>query len=357
MGRSMSGRKSSFPASAGSSGRALPSARSSRLKRLATSLLYLSLLFASGAALSAQQSPSSSDQSGSGYPVAVEGHEIFRIYEGIGTLSARDRAQGASDRFSKLIYAPAADIAKISTASSPYGTEIVLDDQVLLVVTDADAQHAHVSRDLLARYLVGQIRGAINLARQQHGKKFLILAAIYAVVTLAIYLLALWLLIAGSRRLLRALEPAATHIKGIKIQKSEILAGKRLAGVLASGIQLLRVVLIFILTWIFLATEFNYFPWTRQHGKRLLDYILTPIAFVGHALLNYLPNLFYIVVIVAVMYYVLKFVRMLAGELQRGNIRIPGFYPEWIQPTHKIVRFLLFCFTAVVIYPYLPGEN
>ena len=57
------------------------------------------------------------------------------------------------------------------------------------------------------------------------------------------------------------------------------------------------------------------------------------------------------------MYYVLKFVRLLAREVERGNIRIPGFYPEWVQPTYKIVRFLLIAFTAVMIYPYLPGEN
>jgi small-conductance mechanosensitive channel len=54
---------------------------------------------------------------------------------------------------------------------------------------------------------------------------------------------------------------------------------------------------------------------------------------------------------------VMKFLRLVAGEIERGKIRIRGFYPEWSQPTYKIVRFLLFAFTAVVIYPYLPGEN
>lgn len=357
MGRIMSGRKSSFPASASSGGRSVRSALPSHLRRTAASLLYAGFLLASAIALSAQQSPSSPGQSDAGYPVTVEGREILRIYEGIGTLSAQDRAQSASDRFSKLIYAPAADIASITTASSTYGIEIVMGDRVLLVVTDDDAKHAHVSRDLLARYYVTQIRDAINLARQQHSRKFLILAAVYAVVTLGIYLLVVWLLVIGSRRLLKALEPAATHIKGIKIQKSEILAGERLAELLATGVRLLRAVLIAILTWILLATEFNYFPWTRQHGKQLLDYIITPIEFVGHSFLNYLPNLFYIAVIVAVMYYVLKFIRLLAREFERGNIAIPGFYPEWVQPTYKIIRFLLLCFTAVVIYPYLPGEN
>ncbi len=330
---------------------------SSHCQWIAAPLLYFGLLLLLSSAVSAQQTASSTDQAGAGYPVTIEGHEIFRIYEAIGTMSAQDRAQNASSRFSKLIYAPAADIAGITTVSSPYGTEIVLGNQILLLVTDADAQQAHVSRDLLARYLVGEVRSGINLARQQHGKKFLIAAAIYAVVTLAIYLLVLWLLVIGSRRLLKALEPTATHLKGIKIQNSEILAGARLAGLLATAVRLSRAVLILILTWIFLGTEFNYFPWTREHGQHLLNYVITPVRFVGLAVLNYLPNLFYIAIIVGAMYYVLKFVRVLANELERGNIRIPGFYPEWIQPTYKIVRFLLLCFTAVVVYPYLPGEN
>jgi len=117
------------------------------------------------------------------------------------------------------------------------------------------------------------------------------------------------------------------------------------------------VVLVVGLTWVFLATEFNYFPWTREHGKLLLQYITTPLLFVVHGFLNYLPNLFYILVIVTAMVYVGKFVRLIAREVQRGNIRIAGFYPEWVPPTYKIVRFLLIAFTAVIIYPYVPGEG
>ncbi len=357
MGRIMPRRTSWFRTSANCGGRAFYSTARPHFQPIATALFYLGWLLAICVPLWAQQSPHGVSELDTGYPVTVEGREIVRIYEGLGTLSAQERAQAASERFKKLIYAPAADIAGITTANSPYGTEIVMGDRVLLMVTDDDAKHAHLARDLLARYYVGQIRDAITLARQQHSRKYLILAAVYALVTLGIYLLVVWLLVIGSRRLLKALEPSATHIKGIKIQKSEILAGERLAGYLSTGVRLLRAALIVILTWILLATEFNYFPWTRQHGRQLLNYILTPVEFVGRSFLNYLPNLFYIAVIVAVMYYVLKFIRLLAREFERGNIRIPGFYPEWVQPTYKIVRFLLFCFTAVVIYPYLPGEN
>ena len=56
------------------------------------------------------------------------------------------------------------------------------------------------------------------------------------------------------------------------------------------------------------------------------------------------------------MHFVLRFVRVIAGEVERGRIRIPGFYPEWVQPTYKIVRILIYAFAAVMIFPYLPGE-
>jgi small-conductance mechanosensitive channel len=229
---------------------------------------------------------------------------------------------------------------------------------VLTIVTDDDAQQAHVSRALLAKYDSNQIRNAIIQARQEHSAKFLIRAAIYAAATLLLYLLIVWLVVVGSCWLLKRLQrPEAPLVKGIKIQQSEILAGQRLASILADIVRLLRAVLLFILTWVFLGAEFNYFPWTRVHGRQLLDYVLTPVRFVGIAVLDYLPKLFYIIVILAVMYYVMKFVALLAREFERGNIHIRGFYPEWIQPTYRIVRFLLIAFTAVLVYPFLPGEN
>jgi len=334
------------------------SPKSRRQNLFSTVLLCVFAVIASPILLTAQQSAPPSPPAAQGYPVTVEGHEVFKVYERLGPFTPQERAQRVSERLTKLVYTPGADVAAITTAESDYGTEIKLGDTVLTIVTDDDAKQAHVARALLAKYDAGKIRDGIIQARQEHGAKFLIRAAIYALATLLLYLLIVWLVVIGSRWLLKRLQrPEAPLIKGIKIQKSEILAGQRLASILAGSVRLLRAVIIFILTVVFLGTEFKFFPWTRVHGRQLLDYVLTPVRFVGIAVLDYLPKLFYIIVIVAVMYYVMKFVRILAREFERGNIHIRGFYPEWIQPTHRIVRFLLIAFTAVLVYPYLPGEN
>ena len=43
--------------------------------------------------------------------------------------------------------------------------------------------------------------------------------------------------------------------------------------------------------------------------------------------------------------------------MERGRIKFAGFYPEWVQPTYKIVRFLLYALAVVIIFPYLPFEK
>jgi small-conductance mechanosensitive channel len=332
--------------------------KSSGLNLFLTILLYVLAGTARPVLLTAQESGPSSDHANPGYPVTVEGHEVFKVYQRLGPFMPEERAQRVSERLTKLVYTPGADVGAITIAESEYGTEIKLGDTVLTIVTDDDAKQAHVSRTLLAKYVASQIRDKVMQARQEHGAKFLIRAAIYALATLLAYVLLVWLVVIGSRWLLKRLQrPEAPLLKGIKIQKSEILAEERLASILAGVVRLLRVVIIFTLTVVFLGVEFKFFPWTRMHGRQLLDYVLAPVRFVGIAVLNYLPKLFYILVILAVMYCVMKFVRLLAREFQRGKIRIRGFYPEWILPTYRIIRFLLIAFTAVLVFPYLPGEN
>ncbi len=359
MGCSVFMRNSHYIASANARGQGLfRRPKSAEPNLFLAGLLCLWVVLTGSVLLQGQQAPPPSPPATEGYPVTVEGHEVFQIYEAFGPISAHDRAETVSERLEKLVFTPGADLTAITTNESEYGTDIRLGDSVLTIVSDEDAKRMHVARPALAKYYAGQIRNAVTQARQEHSGKFLVRAAIYALVTLLLYVLVVSLVVIGARWFVKRLQrPGAPLFKGFKIQQSEILAGQRFAAILAGLVRLLRAVVIFILTLVFLGTEFKFFPWTRVHGKQLLNYVLTPLRFVGTAIVDYLPKLVYILIILAVMYYVMKFVRILAREFERGTIRIRGFYPEWIKPTYNIIRFLLIAFTAVLVYPYLPGEN
>ena len=62
-------------------------------------------------------------------------------------------------------------------------------------------------------------------------------------------------------------------------------------------------------------------------------------------------------IIVVLTRYFVKVARLAFDGLDRGALKISGFYPEWAIPTFKIVRFLICAFAAVLIFPYLPGSS
>jgi small-conductance mechanosensitive channel len=317
------------------------------------------LLLASLPAVAWQNDQESApEQQTQGYPVMVDGYEVFRIRQGLGAASALERAERISARLEELASASDFDPNSIKYAEEGGATTIRYGDGLIVTLTDAEAQGTGLPRKALAIQYTKLLQEKLTLAHEQHTARYLWRAGIYAAITILIYLLVLWLIVLGTRWILQKLETAArARFKGITIQESEIVQGARLMALMSSAVRLLRIVVIAIITYVSLAKALSFFPWTREHSERLLGYVVNPLITIGQGLLNYVPKLFYILVIVVVMHFVLRFVRIIAREVERGRIRIAGFYPEWVLPTYKIVRVLLYAFAAVLIYPYLPGEG
>ena len=72
---------------------------------------------------------------------------------------------------------------------------------------------------------------------------------------------------------------------------------------------------------------------------------------------EYLPNLFTIIVIVLVFKYSIRFVSYIFSEIDAGKLKINGFHEDWAIPTFSIVKFLLYAFMFIMIFPYLPGSD
>lgn len=292
------------------------------------------------------------------YPVEVDGYVIFEIREPLGSDSAEQRASNVSARLQELVRHPSLDLEQLHTQDQSFGAEIMFGDRVIMAVSAADARYSGLPPNALAQHYVDLIKPAVQQARREHTPRALGKAAIYGVITLFVFGLLFWGVLAGSNRVIVLIERSAhTRIKGLKIQQTEIVAAERLARGLITTIRLGRLALLLVLTFIFLSTEFNYFPWTRRAGNELLAYVLSPVKTVLTAILSYLPKAFFIIVVIVFTHYLLRMVKAITREVKRGRIHIRGLYPEWVEPTYNITRFLIIAFAAVVIVPYLPGEE
>ena len=88
-------------------------------------------------------------------------------------------------------------------------TTIRYGDGLIVTLNDAEAEGSGLSRQALASQYVKLLQEKLTLAREQHTPRYLWRAAIYAAVTMLIYLLVLWLIIAGTRWILRTVETSA----------------------------------------------------------------------------------------------------------------------------------------------------
>jgi len=55
--------------------------------------------------------------------------------------------------------------------------------------------------------------------------------------------------------------------------------------------------------------------------------------------------------------YLLKIMKFFFLEVEKGTVKLSGFYPEWAKPTYKILSLLVIAFFAVVAFPFIPGSS
>ncbi len=148
-----------------------------------------------------------------------------------------------------------------------------------------------------------------------------------------------------------------TVIKPVKLKTVEVLSEARIVEMVEGGFKILRLFLFAVLGYFYVTIFFSFFEFTQTWAGTLFGYIIDPLWNVVTAFVNYLPNLFYILVIAYVTRYAIRFIRFIFDEIGKGTLAPTGFYREWADPTYKIVRFLILAFAGIVIFPYLPGSN
>ncbi|MDR1909818.1 MAG: mechanosensitive ion channel family protein [Spirochaetaceae bacterium] len=149
----------------------------------------------------------------------------------------------------------------------------------------------------------------------------------------------------------------AYHIKPLTIKKLKILTVAQILSVVTFLLRILKYLVTAFLLFITLPVIFSLFPQTRHIANQLFGYILNPLRRIFLGAISYVPNLITIVIIIWVMRYILRGLKFLAGQVERQRLVIPGFYPDWSKPTYKLLRILVYAFTMVMIYPYLPGSG
>jgi small-conductance mechanosensitive channel len=302
-------------------------------------------------------SPAAVTQTVTMAPVTVRGKALF-VVRGVLSFSANARAAAISERIDSVSRDVHFDPAKLTVADAEGTTDIMAGDIVLMSVTDQDAETAQTARPQLAMEYTQRIRSAVVALRKAYSAKTLLLGGLYTLGVTLVLLLILRIFAIGFPKMYGKLELwRGTVIPSLRIQKFELLPSDRITDFAVGLMRLLRLVLTLVLLYFYVSLVLGFFPWTQDYARQLVGYVQTPLHALGRAALDYLPNVFYIAIIVVVSRYFIKLTRILFLEIGKKTITLSGFHSEWAIPTYKIVRFLLLAITGIVIFPYLPGAK
>lgn len=148
-----------------------------------------------------------------------------------------------------------------------------------------------------------------------------------------------------------------TKILSVKVKSIELLSADRTVEFLILVNKVLRFTIQIILLYLYITIIFSLFKFTATWADKLFGYILTPLISVLNSFVKFLPNLFFIIVLIFVFRYIIKLVKFIFTEIHTGRIEFPSFPRDWAMPTFKIVRFLIIILAVIVIFPYLPGSD
>ncbi len=148
-----------------------------------------------------------------------------------------------------------------------------------------------------------------------------------------------------------------TKIKGLKIKTYEVLTPAYTAKLIVGVFKFIRVLILLIVFYFWLPLLFSIFPWTKHIADLIMSYTIDPLNSMWDSFVDFLPSLFFILIVLIIVRYINKVLKFFAKEITQERLKIDGFYKEWAKPTYIIIKLVIYVFALVIIFPYLPGSD
>jgi len=159
------------------------------------------------------------------------------------------------------------------------------------------------------------------------------------------------------KSIIKSFKKLNKYIKPFKFNGHELIPVYIIFNILIVFVKFAGAIIEVVLIYFYLVFVLNLYTVTQNFAQNLLKYLEKTLINIGMSILDYIPSLFFIVVVITIAKYLLKIIKYFFHSVKTGRVRISGFYEEWADPTLKIIQFFIIAFVFAIIFPYLPGAN
>ena len=290
-------------------------------------------------------------------PVVLDGEPLFELQAGFDSVSPVERARGLVTRLEQIAQDDSIRLQDLTVKQRSDRTEIgVKEGQIIMTIRPEDVQATGQPHPTLARRYLRQIKFGIRQYRLARSSTLRLWRIFYTV----LFTIGVLIFFRMGPVFPKVIYPRIHAWRERSLAASEAESSEpppwvEIADLLLVLARIVRVVLIFGLLYLYLLWILNLFSGTRPLGLQLAQELWQALTETGTGIIAYLPNLLRILLFIGIGNFVLRFLKVAFKAVERRAVAMPGFYPEWAQPTHHLTRLLIFGITAVVVVPYLPG--
>ena len=148
-----------------------------------------------------------------------------------------------------------------------------------------------------------------------------------------------------------------TRFRVIKYQNLEIFTPNRMVGLLVMITKYFRFSIISMIGLFFMTLVFSLYPQTEGFAHTVLYNMNEVLMTFWENMINFIPDLFALVVIAFFTRFALRLLRFFYEGMQQGKIKFSSLHPEVVEPTYQILRFLVIAFALVAAFPFIPGSS
>ncbi|KYG78042.1 hypothetical protein AWW68_04545 [Roseivirga spongicola] len=288
--------------------------------------------------------------------VPVDADSTIFLFNGIGPYSLKQRVQKLRTELENL-KSNQQDLREFTVKYEDLVNDIIVQEKIILSINDADAKALGLSRRGATEYYLELIENSLKIEEPAFSNILFVNIAIAILIIVAFifglkYYNKLFRLIS-----IKIQAQKGVKFKGFSVKGYELLTQEKQVAIATWGLTIVKYALLLFLIYLLLPAIFGLFPWTRGIAQKLIGYVVHPLTNLGINILNYIPNLLFIVVIVIILRYFLRMLAFFTEEISKGRLVINGFYSEWAKPTFNIVRGIIIALGFVGIWPLLPMSD
>lgn len=289
--------------------------------------------------------------------VIFQGDTLFTINANFGPFTPKERASVIMEHLNSLANEITIVEDSFSVVNKHNYSLVFYKGFSLMSISDADVAHLGLSRQEAADGYVEAIRESFKTHLESKSLTDWLIRIGLTILTLIGLIIIFYLINRFFKWLNNKLVQYESSLKRKRKSLFRYLAPKGPEYFFTFLSTIFKYAIIILILILYLPLLFSFLPWTKGVVEQFYDYIATPVKYVLKGLLDFLPNLFFIIIIIIIARYIVRILTYISGEVESDKLKIKGFHKDWAKPTANILKVIIYAFALVFIFPYLPGSN